>query len=118
MLAQVAQRIEELLTLCFENYFMLRWGLLCESLAALLEMLYGLAPQDGSKSSHDFALCLLCSEDAANGMMEGALAIRGQIPPVLLPAVRLFGELAAALGAFLFCGGCSCGSCIADRKKN
>ena len=33
----------------------------------------------------------MCSEDAANGMMEGALAIRGQIPPVLLPAVRLFG---------------------------
>lgn len=34
----------------------------------------------------------LCSEEAATGMVEGALATRGQIPPVLHPAEAIFGE--------------------------
>ena len=67
-----------------------------------------------------------CSEDAANGMMEGALSIRGQIPPVLQPAVAIFGKDAGVMllhRCFLWqslsqaCLGHLLGKCIFSRKE-
>ena len=53
----------------------------------------------------------MLSEEAASGMMDGALAVRSGIPAVLRPAVQLFGEAPESPGCWVLRGCMLRGAC-------